>query len=319
MPCYLSVKSSVFGMLIFLAFAGKTTAQTTPSRSYQIGNNCPVPLRLYINANYDSTLHVGAKIVRDLGPNVGGIAATTQNGTDILGTTVRFFGNSDPNAGLYYVVKNPEQFNVGVFVGPNYSSENGFCDDIRCENFNCTDAFSTTQSNLSDQTTTPALRPLHSCVKPNLSFSVTFCPSGRLPIPAPPTVAIHPAANKSKCLDVRGNVQANGTPVQIYDCNGTGAQKWTLGDGPTKVKLAGTNFCLDATSSNPSSGTGMKIWTCYDDLVAQQWNKLPSGALTLIGSGQCLDLTNGDLTNSNQVQTWQCSNGNQNQVWTTEA
>src|SRR4051812_25189051 len=30
-----------------------------------------------------------------------------------------------------------------------------------------------------------------------------------------------------KCLDVAGANTADGTAVQIYDCNGTGAQNWT--------------------------------------------------------------------------------------------
>jgi beta-glucanase (GH16 family) len=30
-----------------------------------------------------------------------------------------------------------------------------------------------------------------------------------------------------KCLDVAAANSADGTPVQLYDCNGTGAQQWT--------------------------------------------------------------------------------------------
>ncbi|MEV6118438.1 ricin-type beta-trefoil lectin domain protein, partial [Streptomyces sp. NPDC052109] len=30
-----------------------------------------------------------------------------------------------------------------------------------------------------------------------------------------------------KCLDVAGANSADGTPVQLYDCNGTNAQQWT--------------------------------------------------------------------------------------------
>jgi hypothetical protein len=55
--------------------------------------------------------------------------------------------------------------------------------------------------------------------------------------------------NTTKCLDVVGNKQANNTPVDIYDCNGTGAQNWILVVGLTTLRLAGTNFCLDAGSS----------------------------------------------------------------------
>ena len=79
---------------------------------------------------------------------------------------------------------------------------------------------------------------------------------------------LNPNFNNNKCLDVRGDVLANGTPVQMYvsegywqtthlthsisyDCNGTPAQNWTVTSttGSTKVQLAGTNFCLDAGSS----------------------------------------------------------------------
>ena len=81
---------------------------------------------------------------------------------------------------------------------------------------------------------------------------------------APPTFQIHPNGNKNKCLDVRGAVFENNTPVDMsaifslslflrdnnvffrYDCNGTRAQDWWIFNGSTKVRLAGTNFCLDA-------------------------------------------------------------------------
>lgn len=57
---------------------------------------------------------------------------------------------------------------------------------------------------------------------------------------------IHPRWQSTKCLDVRGNYQADGTPVQVYDCNGTGAQRWNIHEGTGQIRLADTNFCLDA-------------------------------------------------------------------------
>ncbi|KMS92175.1 chitinase, partial [Streptomyces regensis] len=36
-----------------------------------------------------------------------------------------------------------------------------------------------------------------------------------------------------KCLDVAGANSADGTPVQLYDCNGTNAQQWTVGSDGT--------------------------------------------------------------------------------------
>ncbi len=37
-----------------------------------------------------------------------------------------------------------------------------------------------------------------------------------------------------------------------YDCNGSSAQNWEISDGPTLVKLAGTNYCLDSGDSEHS-------------------------------------------------------------------
>ena len=32
-----------------------------------------------------------------------------------------------------------------------------------------------------------------------------------------------------KCVDVAAANSANGTAIQLYDCNGTAAQQWTVG------------------------------------------------------------------------------------------
>jgi len=125
---------------------------------------------------------------------------------------------------------------------------------------------------------------------------------------------IHPISDTSKCLDVRGAVFANGTPVQIYDCNETNAQQWVISPGTTSLNVLGTNYCLDA-GSDPASGVGMKIWTCFDGLAAQTWFYTADDRIAVLGQGQCLDLTNGVLTNSNQVQTWECTDNDINQAW----
>ncbi|KAF6763219.1 ricin B lectin domain-containing protein [Ephemerocybe angulata] len=83
-------------------------------------------------------------------------------------------------------------------------------------------------------------------------------------------VQLHPNWNSRKCLDVQGGVFANGTPVDIFDCNGTPAQNWIINPGNTRVQVAGQNFCLDA-GEWPNDGTKMKIWSCYNNLPAQSW------------------------------------------------
>ncbi|KAF8988780.1 ricin B lectin domain-containing protein [Cyathus striatus] len=133
---------------------------------------------------------------------------------------------------------------------------------------------------------------------------------------APVPVRIHPASasNPIKCLDVRGGLLANGTPVQLFDCNGTPAQNWLIQPGQTAVQLNGTNFCLDA-GSTPGSGVLMKIWECFADLPAQEWFLTADNRIALLNQGQCLDVPNGNLADGTQVQIFQCTDNDANQVW----
>ncbi|KAF7760931.1 CAZyme family CBM13 [Agaricus bisporus var. burnettii] len=126
---------------------------------------------------------------------------------------------------------------------------------------------------------------------------------------------IHPMYDETKCLDVRQSGYKDGTPVDIFECNGTPAQNWSLQPGTTKVKVAGKNFCLDAGKA-PTNGTKLKIWTCYPNLPAQTWYYTDDKRISLKDSGFCMDLTGGSNENYNPVQVWKCTNGNANQIWT---
>lgn len=88
-----------------------------------------------------------------------------------------------------------------------------------------------------------------------------------------------------------------------YDCNGSGAQRWTISSsGNTIVRVAQTPFCLDAGSSesllrifeihksldleplDPGNGVQMKIWQCYDQLPAQRWIVTSDNRIVLAGT-----------------------------------
>jgi hypothetical protein len=62
-----------------------------------------------------------------------------------------------------------------------------------------------------------------------------------------------------KCLDVAGADSADGTPVQLYDCNGTAAQQWTVG-GDGTVRALGK--CLDVTGNSTADGAKAQLWSC---------------------------------------------------------
>ncbi|TRM61545.1 ricin B lectin domain-containing protein [Schizophyllum amplum] len=152
----------------------------------------------------------------------------------------------------------------------------------------------------------------------NQRWSITSTGGSTTTPTTPPVTSsgqtLHPNGNTGKCLDVQGNVQENGTPVDVYDCNGTSAQNWVLNRGSTHVRLAGTDLCLDA-GSNIGNGMQMKLWQCYDGLAQQTWYWTDDNRIAVQGYGQCLDLTSGVSSNGNIVQSWTCTDGNTNQIW----
>jgi len=292
------------------------SAPQTLARLYTILNDCPQSVNYYINGQSQGSLSKGATTTRQFAEIWSGFIYTDANGGSADGirtTRAGFYGEGD----MYYIVIDPARLNTGIRIEPQAPINKGFCVSDLCDNKACLSVFSEPPTGFPPVSNmTPPTPPTYACPGDNIGYKVTFCPSGGFP---PPTngvaVPIHPNGNTAKCLDVRGNVQKNGTPVQIYDCNGTAAQKWRIAAGGTYVTLDGTNFCLDA-GSKPGNGVGMKIWQCYAALPAQTWDYTQNKHLQLAGTGQCLDLPNGSTVNSNQVQTWQCSAGNKNQIWT---
>src|SRR6266542_2961173 len=70
-----------------------------------------------------------------------------------------------------------------------------------------------------------------------------------------------------KCVDVAGASSANGTRVQLYTCNGTNAQQWTVGADNT-IRALGR--CLDVAAAGIANGTRVQLWDC-NGTGAQRW------------------------------------------------
>jgi predicted alpha-1,2-mannosidase len=113
------------------------------------------------------------------------------------------------------------------------------------------------------------------------------------------------------CLDDRTSAATNGNPIQIYTCNGSGAQQWTVGSGNTLQVLGG---CLDATGGGTANGTLAEWYSCNGS-AEQVWQPGASGSLVNPQSGKCLDDPNSTTTISTQVQIYTC-NGTSAQSWT---
>ena len=115
-----------------------------------------------------------------------------------------------------------------------------------------------------------------------------------------------------KCVDVAGAATANGTAVQLYDCNGTSAQSWAWNsDG--SVRALGK--CMDVTGSSTANGAQVQLYDC-NGTGAQQWT-YDSGTGRIVNpqSGKCLDATGVSSANGTRLQIWDCSGGT-NQRWT---
>ncbi|WP_326590307.1 RICIN domain-containing protein [Streptomyces brevispora] len=117
-----------------------------------------------------------------------------------------------------------------------------------------------------------------------------------------------------KCVDVAGASSANGTPVQLYDCNGSSAQQWSLGSDGT-VKALGK--CLDVASGGTANGTVVQLYDCNGS-AAQRWSV--SGARDIVNpqADKCLDVTGNSSANGTRLQIWTCT-GAANQKWTAPA
>ncbi|MEW2545589.1 ricin-type beta-trefoil lectin domain protein [Streptomyces sp. NPDC047002] len=114
-----------------------------------------------------------------------------------------------------------------------------------------------------------------------------------------------------KCLDVAGANSANGTAVDLYGCNGTAAQQWSVGSDGT-VKALGK--CLDVSAASTANGARVQLYDC-NGTGAQQWRVEAAGDVVNTAANKCLDVTNQASADSTPVQLWSCT-GAANQKWT---
>ncbi|MCX4575589.1 RICIN domain-containing protein [Streptomyces sp. NBC_01571] len=123
---------------------------------------------------------------------------------------------------------------------------------------------------------------------------------------SPTVIEVHAA--QDKCLDVQGGKKDNGTPVQVYTCNGSAAQKWVLLGSEDKLHLQNVNSlkCLDVAGNNTANGTNIQISSCKES-TSQTWASELRGATSLksVGTGKCLDLHTFD--NGNDAKLYTCN------------
>lgn len=112
-----------------------------------------------------------------------------------------------------------------------------------------------------------------------------------------------------KCVDVQGSNTSDGTPIQLWGCNGSGAQKWDR-SGSTFQALG---KCMDVNGSGTEDGTEVQLWSC-NGTGAQDWS-VQGSTLRNPQSGKCLHASGGSSGNGTRLVIWTC-NGTASQNWT---
>jgi Ricin-type beta-trefoil lectin domain/Glycosyl hydrolases family 16 len=144
----------------------------------------------------------------------------------------------------------------------------------------------------------------------SVAYVAAYSTSGGGTTP-PPTGTTGPITGyQGLCVDVRGANSANFTPVQVYTCNGTNAQQWTVVQAGSTLHALGS--CLDVDGAGTANGTTVDLYTC-NGTGAQVWEPQSNGELLNPNSGKCLDDT-GNGGSGTQLQIWACADTS-NQQW----
>ncbi|MFC7534188.1 ricin-type beta-trefoil lectin domain protein [Actinoplanes sp. GCM10030250] len=128
--------------------------------------------------------------------------------------------------------------------------------------------------------------------------------------PAGNTGVLRSAAS-GRCVDVPSANPADGARLQIYDCNGTAAQRWELAsDG--SVRSLGK--CMDAAAAGTANGTAIQLYTCNGS-AAQRFTLSAAGDLVNTAANRCVDVADRGTANGSLLHLWDCT-GAANQKWT---
>ncbi|MFJ5227276.1 ricin-type beta-trefoil lectin domain protein [Streptomyces sp. NPDC088400] len=133
--------------------------------------------------------------------------------------------------------------------------------------------------------------------------------------PAPATAAVAAVGSITglggACVDVASASSANGTPVQLYGCNGSAAQRWDVSaDG--SIRALGK--CLDVKDNSTANGAQLQLWDCTG-AANQRWTVSAARDIVNTQADKCVDATGNSSANGTRLQIWTCT-GAANQKWT---
>jgi|GEM_PF-583768 hypothetical protein len=146
----------------------------------------------------------------------------------------------------------------------------------------------------------------------SVAYVAAYSTSSSSPPPPPPPGGGAIVGYGGLCVDDRAASTANFNPIQVYTCNGTPAQQWTVVQAGSTLHVLGK--CMDINGGGTANGTKVDLYDC-NNTGAQVFIPQSNGSLYNPQSNRCLDDTGWSTTPGTQLQIWDCT-GNANQRWT---
>lgn len=131
------------------------------------------------------------------------------------------------------------------------------------------------------------------------------------PSPVPPPVVAVQGGGSGRCVDVPDAAIEDGATLQVYDCNESVAQQWTI--TPSGELRVGGTKCLDDPSGGENA-VAVAIYECHGG-DNQRWTTPGDGTIRSVATGLCLDVEAAGTENGSRIQMYECHLG-PNQLWT---
>ncbi|MGW0819710.1 ricin-type beta-trefoil lectin domain protein [Streptomyces sp. NPDC002845] len=121
-----------------------------------------------------------------------------------------------------------------------------------------------------------------------------------------------------KCLDLNKADTTPGTPVQLFACNGSKAQKFRIdpvagSSDPSTGALKILGMCVVPSGGATADGTPVTIADCTGE-AGQRWTATAEGTLKHVASGRCLAVPGSGTADSTGLQLAACTGG-ERQSW----
>ena len=116
-----------------------------------------------------------------------------------------------------------------------------------------------------------------------------------------------------KCLDNSGSRLTDNNKVQLYQCNGTSAQKWVHTSAGSLRANNGSSYCLDVPGNSKAEYTYLRLWKCNGS--GAQHFTIVEDKIVGQATGFCATVHYAEITNGTPLWMKSC-HGSTAQKWT---